>query len=59
MATYTLDPEPTTLHGHYSPDLPPVLTIQPGDTVQFRTLDADWSSFDHADPLYPPTDSAA
>jgi acetamidase/formamidase len=54
MATFTLDPEPTTLHGHYSPNLPPVLTIQPGDTVQFRTLDADWSSFDHTDPFTQP-----
>jgi acetamidase/formamidase len=51
MATYTLDSEPTTLHGHYSPDLRPVLTIQPGDTVQFRTLDAGWSVFDHTDPF--------
>lgn len=29
-----------TLHGHFSRDFPPVLTIDPGDTVTFRTLDA-------------------
>lgn len=39
---YTIEPEPTTLHGHYAPELPPVLTIQPGDSVRFRTLDAGW-----------------
>jgi acetamidase/formamidase len=42
MALYTLDPERSTLHGHFSRDLPPVLTIDPGDTVRYHTLDADW-----------------
>jgi acetamidase/formamidase len=42
MATHQLDPERRTLHGHFSPDLPPVLTIDPGDTVVFRTLNAGW-----------------
>ncbi|MBZ0314984.1 MAG: acetamidase/formamidase family protein [Anaerolineae bacterium] len=37
-----LDPSRQTLHGHFSPDLAPVLTIDPGDTVHFRTLDANW-----------------
>lgn len=40
--TYTLEPERHTLHGHFSRDLPPVLTIDPGDTVCFRTLDSNW-----------------
>ncbi len=40
MATYQIRPERTTLHGAFSRDLPPVLTIQPGDTVRFQTLDA-------------------
>ncbi len=42
MATYSIEPERRTLHGHFSRDLSPVLTIQPGDTVVFRTLDASW-----------------
>ena len=42
MATHTIEPERRTLHGHFSPDLPPALTIDPGDTVLFRTLDAGW-----------------
>src|SRR5579864_508540 len=39
---YRLEPERRTLHGHFSRDLEPVLTIEPGDTVQYRTLDSGW-----------------
>ncbi len=42
MATYHIEPERRTLHGHFSRDLPPVLTIKPGDSIQYRTLDAGW-----------------
>jgi acetamidase/formamidase len=42
MAVYTIEPERRTLHGHFSRDLPPILTIEPGDTVHFRTIDAGW-----------------
>jgi acetamidase/formamidase len=42
MTTHQIEPERQNLHGHWSRDLPPVLTIDPGDTVQFRTLDAAW-----------------
>jgi len=42
MATHSLELERRTLHGHFSPDLPSVLTIDPGDTVVFRTLNAGW-----------------
>jgi len=34
--------ERRTLHGHFSRDLPPVLTIESGDTIAFSTLDAGW-----------------
>jgi acetamidase/formamidase len=34
--------ERRTLHGHFSPDLEPVLTVEPGDSVSFSTLDAGW-----------------
>lgn len=43
MATYRIEPERSTLHGTYSRELAPVLTVDPGDTVQFRTLDAGWN----------------
>jgi acetamidase/formamidase len=42
MALHTIEPERRTLHGYFSRDLAPVLTIDPGDTVRFRTLDAGW-----------------
>lgn len=42
MTTHIIEPERRTLHGHFSRELPPVLTIDPGDTVRFRTLDAGW-----------------
>src|SRR5262249_34350186 len=37
-------PERRNLHGHFSRDLPPVLTVEPGDTVRFTTLNAGWRS---------------
>ncbi len=43
MAEFVIEPERATLHGHFSRDLPPVLTIDPGDSVRYRTLDAAWS----------------
>ncbi|HZB29631.1 MAG TPA: acetamidase/formamidase family protein [Streptosporangiaceae bacterium] len=44
MKTSYLEPDDRTLHGHFSPDFTPVLTIDPGDSVRFSTLDAWWSS---------------
>jgi acetamidase/formamidase len=43
MATYYIDPTPDTLHGTFSREYPPVLTIDPGDSVVFRTLNASWA----------------
>ncbi len=43
MATHTIEPERRTLHGHFSRELPPVLTIDAGDTIVYRTLDAGWN----------------
>ncbi len=31
-----------TVHGHFSRDLPPILTVDSGDSVRFATLDAGW-----------------
>jgi acetamidase/formamidase len=42
LTVHSLAPDRRTLHGHFSRDLPPVLTIDSGDTVRFRLLDARW-----------------
>ncbi len=39
---HNLEPAAATLHHHISRDLPPVLTVDPGDVVRVRTLDAGW-----------------
>jgi acetamidase/formamidase len=44
MATHRLDAEEHTLHGTFSRDRPPVLEVDPGDTVVLTTLDAGWST---------------
>jgi acetamidase/formamidase len=41
--------EPHTVHGHFSRDLVPVLTVDPGDSVAFSSPDAGWG-------ISPPTD---
>ena len=43
MTTHTIEPERSTVHGHFSRDLPPILEIDSGDSVHFRTLEAGWS----------------
>lgn len=43
MTLYEIAPERATLHGQFSRDLPPVLTIESGDTVRYRTLEAGWN----------------
>lgn len=42
MTIYSIGPERATLHGSFSREFPPILTIESGDTVHFRTLDAGW-----------------
>ena len=42
MTLHTLEPTRSNLHGHFSPDLAPVLAIDSGDVMRFRTLDAGW-----------------
>lgn len=43
MTRHTLEPDARTLHGSFSRELQPILTIDPGDTVRYRTLDAAWN----------------
>ncbi len=42
MAVHIVEPERATLHGYFSRELPPALTVESGDTVRFRTLNAGW-----------------
>lgn len=42
IATHVIEPSRQTLHGHFSRDLSPILTIDSGETVVYRTLDAGW-----------------
>jgi acetamidase/formamidase len=35
--------ERRTLHGHFSRELPPVVTVDPGDSIRFGTPNAGWS----------------
>ncbi|MGG0753371.1 acetamidase/formamidase family protein [Brevibacillus laterosporus] len=44
MATYTIQPKRSTLHGSFSREATPILTIHSADTVRFETLDADWNA---------------
>lgn len=43
MATHALEPVEGVLHGSFSRDFAPVLTIDSGDHVVFRTLDVGWN----------------
>lgn len=43
MSDFFLEPNMATLHGRFSPNIPPILTIDPGQTIRFRTLDAAWN----------------
>ncbi len=40
---HEVTPSRRTLHGHFSAELDPVLTIDSGDTVRVETLDAGWN----------------
>jgi acetamidase/formamidase len=37
-------PDGRSLHGWFDPSLPPVLTVEPGTTVRFGTLDSGWGT---------------
>ncbi|GGG03943.1 acetamidase/formamidase family protein [Paenibacillus abyssi] len=42
MTKHTILPQSGTLHGSFSRDNEPILTIQSGDSVSYSTLDGDW-----------------
>ncbi len=60
MAIHHILPERRTLIGTFSRNDPPVLTIEPGDTIFYRTLDAAWGVGDSGSSLtrFEPRDPA-
>jgi hypothetical protein len=48
MALHRLSPAAGTVHGIFSRELAPVLTISSGDSVVFQTLDAGWGALEQA-----------
>ena len=42
MAQHEIPLERRTLHGHFSRDLEPILTVEPGDSIAFACLNAGW-----------------
>ena len=42
MALHELPLDASVLHGHFSRELEPVLTVDPGDSVRFSTPNAGW-----------------
>ena len=42
MTVHEIPLEQRTLHGHFSRDLEPVLTVEPGDSVRFSVPNAGW-----------------
>ena len=42
MTVHELPLERRTLHGHFSPALEPVLSVESGDAIRFSALDAGW-----------------
>jgi acetamidase/formamidase len=42
LVIHELPLEEGTLHGYFSSVLPPVLTVDPGDSVRFQSLNARW-----------------
>lgn len=50
MTLHALEPDERTLVDHFDRAASPILTIQPGDTVRYRTLDAGWNLEPHTAP---------
>jgi acetamidase/formamidase len=50
MATHTIDFNRDNLHGCFSRELAPILTIDSGDTIQLNTMDAGWNAEPNTSP---------
>lgn len=46
--TYFIEPTNSSLHGSFSKDYQPILHIESGDSVQYKTVDIDWG-YNHKD----------
>jgi acetamidase/formamidase len=47
VAVHEIPLERRTLHGHFSRDLEPILTVDSGDSISFACLNAGWRTADH------------
>jgi acetamidase/formamidase len=47
VAHHDIPLERRTLHGHFSRDLEPILTVDPGDTIAFSCLNSGWRTAEH------------
>ncbi len=47
MAHHEIPLERRTLHGHFSPDLEPILTVDSGDSIAFSCLSSGWRTAEH------------
>lgn len=47
MARHEIPLERRTLHGHFSRDLEPILTVESGDSVAFACLSSGWRTAEH------------
>ena len=47
MTLHEIPLERRTLHGHFSRDLEPVLTVDSGDSIAFACLNAGWRTAEH------------
>lgn len=54
MAFHRIEPKIENLHGHYSRELPPVLSIDSGDTISYQIPDAAWGEIDNPNPFERP-----
>ncbi len=53
MSRHHIEPGPGTVHGPFSGTRPPILTVDSGDTVVLRTLDARWNLEPQVEPGVP------
>jgi acetamidase/formamidase len=51
MTLHQIALERRALHGHFSRDLEPILTVDPGDSIAFACLNSGWRTAEHE--IYP------
>jgi acetamidase/formamidase len=47
VALHEIQLERRTLHGHFSRELEPILTVEPGDSIAFSCLNSGWRDAEH------------